>query len=746
MLRPAEDSPNTRPWCSRFPRRIARWLLVCAASAAVLVVAVGCQRQAPRGSGRRTAAPGGGRQAQTEILLAGVAEILNELPQRVDLNLTPAQPLLTASTSADGREVLATVTTNPAMPEAGVNYVRLASGNASFRYLNLGTRDVLRIYYISSDQEELDRGIEERSSIELPIRRVDAQDPDNALILEVSLNFELLTPERIEIWRYSDKRMEQIANDLKRYEAIRQPAVGWEPSPDRGALANLVERSNQWLRGLPEESSVWQPTPLLEGVPAELREAKGVAAAVAADNLAEGQFTDAQGRLLQESVWMRDIADWARGAALTDVDTAAALFDWTVRNVQLDDPARARTVHFPWQVVAYGHGNATHRAWVFVELCRQLGIPAAVLRFAPDADAEAVRELPAVMVDGELFLFDAEYGLPLLADGKVATLADVISNPQLMRQFDLPETPYPLTAAELQHVTAQIVAAPLQLTRRAAELEAALEGAQIVTLSSDVDELQSELNKVDGVAAVALWPAAFHGLADSHTTTQKTRQAEVAQFAPFAQIPELWKARVLHFQGYKEVPREERNNPLAQPKDGHREAVGLYQDPRVRPADSELATFESTKQIITRSCKLNASYWMGLLSYDRENLPAARFWLGEQSLEAAPNGPWAPGARYNLARTLHALAEKDGDESLAAEAVELLRGTPRDAPQWAGNQVLARRWQPDQEPAADAEAATDPAPDATEPAEVETESEPESEPADAAEEPSETAAADGQEP
>ena len=37
-------------------------------------------------------------------------------------------------------------------------------------------------------------------------------------------------------------------------------------------------------------------------------------------------------------------------------------------------------IHHPWQALVYGHGTAAHRAWVFVELCRQQEIDAVLIR------------------------------------------------------------------------------------------------------------------------------------------------------------------------------------------------------------------------------------------------------------------------------------------------------------------------------------------------------------------------------
>ena len=175
-----------------------------------------------------------------------------------------------------------------------------------------------------------------------------------------------------------------------------------------------------------------------------------------------------------------DIAQWARREAATDFDAAVALFDWTVRNIQLDAPERAVMIQHPWQALAYGHGTAAHRAWAFVELCRQQQIDAMIIQ--PKAvDGKPAPLLVGVMLpdSDDIYLFDPEIGLPLPGEKKsVGALAELVEHPELLRQFDLQDLPYALNGEQLAEVEALLVASPLELSQRGQRLEAVLQGEE----------------------------------------------------------------------------------------------------------------------------------------------------------------------------------------------------------------------------------------------------------------------------
>ncbi len=663
-------------------------VLVCLLGAALL--GTGCDNGSSRRNRARVAERLSNRgRDHSDVLIKTIVSTLNRLSGEVVLELAPPRPILDDSKSTDGKEVLATCNVTPAVPEGPYNYLRVPAGNVDFRKLRVRAGDVVR-YFVTADQQSRELGIRQQTYLELSVRRLDANDPKNALIVEGGLNGPVLIPERVEIWRFSDKRMNEIRVRLTRYVKQRKPALAWEPSPDETALLQLIDRLNQWLRSLPARKvNEQQANTLLKGLPRQLRESKLLAPLVSPKALQKDSFQTYEGRELQQAIWLRDISNWARPEGLSEVEVATALLDWTVRNIQLDTPDTAAIVHRPWQVLMYGHGTAEQRAWVFAELCRQQQLDVVMLGLGADESAATKGDsrwwLPALLNDGQLYLFDTKLGMPIPGGkpGQVATLADVVADPTLLENLNLEtKLSYPVTAANLAHVEAWLVASPLQLSRRAALLQQALEGEGFIVLSADPQPIAKKLAANPRISEVRLWPLPWESVLHERTMQPVDRLAAAQRFLVFAQRPKLWKARVLHFQGTKEVPFEQRDDPLAEPEYGHREATKLYHDRNIRPPDTELNRFEPARQVIYRTAKVDASYWLGLLSYDRGKYEVAADWLRKRTLEATPEGPWTAGARYNLARTYEALGEYD-------KAIKLLEAD--DSPQRHGNLLRARQ-------------------------------------------------------
>jgi len=664
------NAPGNRVRIENMKSRFVLALL----SAALLTS--GCGESKPRPNRAKTAQRHSeNRRQNSAVLIGSIASTLNKLPDEIVLELAPPIPILDDSRSTDGKEVLATCQVTPAVPNGPFNYLQIPRGNVDFRKLGVRAGDIVR-YFVVADQESIEFGIRKETYLELPVRRLDFNNPATALIVETGLNGSVSTPERIEIWRFSDKRMNEIRVRLTRYIKQRKPALDWEPSPDESALQLLVDHLNQWLRNRPKTKDDWQADPLFDDLPKPLLE-----------SLQEGLFQATESRELQQAIWLRDIATWAKKDALTDVEVATELLDWTVRNIQLDEPDRAAVVHRPWQALMYGHGTAEQRAWVFAELCRQQQLEVVMLVLSA-AEGEAAAPqwwLPALLSEGQLYLFDTNLGLPLRGKKpeQVATLADLIDDPTLLENLNLDGEPtYPITADDLARVEARLVASPLQLSRRAALLQQALEGDDFVVLSADLRRMAKALAKNPHISAVRLWPKPWEAILEEQAMKPADRLAAAQRFLIFAQRPRLWKARVLHFRGTKEVPYEEREDPLAQPEYGHREAAKLYHDPRIRPPEGKLKQLDPGRQAVYRRAKGDASYWLGLLSYDRGRPKVAADWLEKRTLKATPEGPWTAGARYNLARTLEALEKID-------EAIELLEAD--NSPQRHGNLLRARR-------------------------------------------------------
>ncbi len=623
------------------------------------------------------------RSASSAVLLSTITMALNNLPNESVLELAPPKPILDDAKSADGQEVLATCNVTPEVPDGPYNYLKVPKGNADFRRLGVKAGDIVR-YFVATDEESSQIGIQQRTYFELPVRRLDVNDPQNALIVEGGLSGPVTIPERIEIWRFSDRRMNEIRQRLNRYIKRREPAVAWEPSPDEGALVQLLDRLNQWLRNRKKSEESWQPDSRLAELPQDLRETELLKPYLSRETLGGGHFEPFEVRELQQAIWLRDISGWAKGEAWEDVNVATALFDWTVRNIQLDGPKVEGNIFHPWQALMYGHGTAELRAWVFTELCRQQQLDVVLLRFGAE-EKEQRPWLAALLSEGQLYLFDLRLGLPI--PGKtpthVATLAEVVADPELLRKLDIGEEyQYPISTEALSHVESWLVASPLQLSYRAGQLQQVLEGDDFVVLSAENDRLAKALEETAQIDAVQIWPFPWESIVAERSLPQKARRKAAQRFLVFAQRPRLWKARTLHFQGTKPVPIEQRNDPLAQPREGHVEAMELYRNKRVRVPDTALEKLEPAKQVIYRQAKNDASYWVGLLSYDRGMYEVAVHWLRDRTLEALPGGPWADGARYNLARAHEALGQ-------FAKAIELLEAD--SSPQRHGNLLRAQQ-------------------------------------------------------
>jgi hypothetical protein len=414
------------------------------------------------------------RERRSAALLKAAVIQLNDLPSGVDTTIRPPEIVLDSTKSSDSQDVLGVLLPNP-NAEGLINVVTVPAKNSRFVGNSVQSGDILK-YYVKEDEtvdEESRRsGFSRRAPTEFTVAQVlDDQtlliegslSPDveiDALLLEsvpqlgesgdvvrvragtaygalFPQNLASPVPEKLEIWRLVDDRLVEINAQLQKYRDRRLPELGWEPSPDAKTLEQIVVWLNQWLRqSMPKAD--WHLDPLLKGLSPELVADKVLAPYLSEDKLSATVFEPHEGRLLQEAIWHRDIARWARGESFHNVDRAAALFDWTVQNIQLveDDAGMA---HRPWQTLLYGRGTAEQRAWVFALLCRQLGLDVVMLATAPlpSASESGTAEgsprfwLPALVDQGQLYLFDTRLGLPVLGPKARALLRSSRCSPMM---------------------------------------------------------------------------------------------------------------------------------------------------------------------------------------------------------------------------------------------------------------------------------------------------------------------------
>jgi hypothetical protein len=188
---------------------------------------------------------------------------------------------------------------------------------------------------------------------------------------------------------------------------------------EQRAYEQAFDRLTQWSHQSGVEVPSWRIDPLISVLPERLR--TGV------ERMLEQPAFDAVGDVayLRDRRWLADIATTARGDAAEDLATAVRLFDWTVRSLAaVGDPPMVPSEATPgtrWytvgEILLTGRASGAQRSWIFIELLRQVGIDAVMLATG-DPQAGTLRPwLPAAIVEGEAYLFEPTYGMPVPGPG-----------------------------------------------------------------------------------------------------------------------------------------------------------------------------------------------------------------------------------------------------------------------------------------------------------------------------------------
>jgi hypothetical protein len=472
-------------------------------------------------------------------------------------------------------------------------------------------------------------------------------------------------------------------------------------------LKQICDRLNQWYQQ-EKPPIAWQPDPLVEKLPDEL---KNVMAMKLLDSTQYRLPDDAW--FLQQSVWLRDISRRARGDQFEDLAVAERLFDWTVRNIDLDpdaDPSSDTIRHRPFETLLYGRGQAADRAWIFMLLARQQGLDVVMLGLGGGDGKQARMWLPALVSGDQLYLFDCRLGLPIPGPGGkgVATLADVVADPALLRRLDLDaEHPYPVASEDLARVVAYVEGSPIDLSRRMALVESRLTGKHKMALTSPGSALAERVRKIPHVSDVRLWPMPFEialwkSKLDDAAIKAANREMYPFQALPtvvvgrsgeliadgrgqpmFQPQPTLLTARTMYFKGEFEGDKGAKVFYLkARPNDTTIDKFRLPDEVAKQVRQEDLSRIEASQVLVLRRAKQAASFWLGLVHFEQQNYPEAIDFFENRTLKGNPDGLWSAAARYNLGRSYEAIGQTD-------KAIALYESDKR-SPQSAGNQLRAR--------------------------------------------------------
>jgi len=334
----------------------------------------------------------------------------------------------------------------------------------------------------------------------------------------------------------------RINQQARQEKTSLDPLLTTWPEPEM--LRQIVDRLDQWMR-LQSPPADWKPDPLLEGLPAELRELPAIG------ELGKLRFSGADGFALRGAAWLCNVSNWARGDELDDVACAKRLFDWTIRNVQLDaDMVPGQIPLVPWETLFFGHGTAIERARVFILLARQQGIDAVMLALGNAAEPESLRPWAvAVISEGELHLFDPALGLPIPGpdgvkldatgqlDIRPATLAEVADDEELLRQLDVEgDVRYGVEASDLQSLVALLEASPDSLSARMMLVESHLDRRQEMVLTTRPTRQAKLLKDSDRVTDARLWSFPFEVIQQRLQLDPQGVQQRLVALLPFYMV------------------------------------------------------------------------------------------------------------------------------------------------------------------------------------------------------------------
>jgi tetratricopeptide (TPR) repeat protein len=479
-------------------------------------------------------------------------------------------------------------------------------------------------------------------------------------------------------------------------------------------LPQVVDRLNQWAP-YQEPLDDWQPDPLLATLPPPLAKL-GVM-----QNLDQLRYTLFDAEALQQAFWIRDVAAWAGGSQPDDLTRARRLFDWTVRNVQREPPLvidgkpQGHLPQLPWETLLTGRGAPIDRAWLFLLLARQAGLDAALLA-VPDTAHHGV-VIPwtiGVRIGQEVYLFDPTLGLPIpapdgikLASGgpleiQPATLSQLVAQDALLHKLDAGEKhPYPVQKSQLAQVVVLVEAAPTALSKRMKLVQLRLAGQQKAVVAVAPSQQLARWKNLPHVHGVRLWSFPFDTWQSLEHLTETMMRLKTVPLLPFQTrmpihagrvdgeeksvlVNALWKGRLLHLRGlfggessatffYQATrpPNEELREAVPQMAEQFFHSA-LAADPQRSTEQLKAAAKQQAEQqiVLLVVAKHDASYWLGLILFEKGNYAGAIDYFGRRTLAALPNSPWLYGASYNLARSY----EASGDYR---KAIELYRANAK---------------------------------------------------------------------
>ncbi|MBI3862134.1 MAG: CDC27 family protein [Planctomycetia bacterium] len=452
--------------------------------------------------------------------------------------------------------------------------------------------------------------------------------------------------------------------------------------------------------------------------------------------LDENRFLQRDGEHLRNCLLDRAVSRYATGTGATELDRVKSLFEHVVRAIGLVAEPPQKLPLSPYEVYLLGKGTADDRAWVYINVLKQLRIDAVLIqpqssdRQTPAAAGAAF--LVGVLLEGQIFLFDPKVGVAIpsiegaAAGGtgpRVATLAEAASDPAVLKQLDAgPDHIYPIAADELKHPGAAIVADPAFWSRRMQGLQTQFVGARAMVIADPPGDsadgapgLHSRIAKAGGdfwnASEIRIWGMPEERLAAHAQMTKDQLELLAGLMSPFA----AYKIVGINAEGQAGLVESEKHEDIAADKNLYpsarmnervieRTTAGAQMQARIDQLEGNsaqavrayLEVREKCRELLkyniviperirhTRAAE-DATYWTALCQYEQGEMKSAVNTL-QYLRKRSESTHWQRESRYLLA-----LSQAGAGDFKAAVAT--LETAEPDDPEYLGNRHLIRQWQ-----------------------------------------------------
>lgn len=420
------------------------------------------------------------------------------------------------------------------------------------------------------------------------------------------------------------------------------------------------------------------------------------------------EFTAPDALFVRNSLLTATMSRYSAGDQKSELERVMAMFEYAMRTVTLQPPVMPQLPFPLYEILLIGQGTPDDRAWVFAAMLKQQRIDTVILQAKDDPEARLV----GVILDGEVYLFDTRFGLPIPRGddppaariARPATWKEMKEHPEWWQPLTLrADQPYPWNADQLETAEVLVFSESESWSARMRLLESVLPAKSICVLYDPLGEHAGE-----GVAVEPLAKRIARG--NPAWTADKVRiwehplsvAARMKALGPQAQqlgiIFERFKAPV-------EIKLDEKNKKaIIKPTYQHlkcrtEQLQGKFKDatthylsirhllvenlPQELMGDPQVA--QQLKQLYVWAAS-DASFWTAVCKFEQGDYQTA---VGSfQDYEkrfARSGGDWMPASRYLQVLALARLGKLSAARTVIA-------GMPPDDPQRPGLEILMKRW------------------------------------------------------